>query len=80
MLPGRKPSRTVLAAKGVDLVLITYTDERGVQVTQLAVVGDSRVHLLEARAMGISKNATPQGVAADWLRDGIFEKLGKKVR
>jgi hypothetical protein len=79
VLPGRKPARTVLAAKIVDLALVGVGDERGVQITQLAVVGDSKVHLLEGREMGFSRVATPQGVAADWLRNGVFEKLGKQV-
>lgn len=78
--PGRSPVRTVLAAKGVDIALITYTDERGQQFTQLAVVGDNRVHLIEGRAMGFSRATTPQGVAQDWLRDGVFAKLGKRPR
>lgn len=72
--------RTVLGAKSVELTLITYTDEYNVQQCQLAVVGDNTVHLLEARAMGISKNTTPVGTAGTWLRDGIFKALGRKVK
>ena len=69
--------RTVLGAKIVEVALVTYLDERGQQQTQLAVVGDNNVHLLESRQFGISKNTTPQGVASEWLTKGIFEKLGR---
>lgn len=76
----RPPPRKVVAVKGVDLVLVTYTDEAGQQITQLAVVGDNQVHLLEGRALGFARTTTPQGVANPWLRDGIFEKLGRKAK
>ena len=76
----RAAPRTVLAAKGVDLALITYVDEQGTQITQLAVVGDNRVHVLDGKPMGFSKVTTPQGLANDWLRDGVFSKLGRKVK
>ena len=70
-------SRTVQGAKHVDLALVTYTDESNTQHTQLAIVGDNNVHLIEGRALGFSKNTTPQGVASEWLRKLIFEKLEK---
>ncbi len=66
-------------AKKVELVLVTYRDEYNTPQMQLAIVGDNNVHLLEARAMGLSKNTTPQGSASKWLRDGIFEALGRPV-
>ena len=69
--------RKVLAAKRVELALVTYTDETNTQHTQLAVIGDNNVQLLEGRMMGLTKNTTPQGTASEWLRKGIFEKLGK---
>jgi hypothetical protein len=74
----RPPPRTVLAAKVVDLVMVTYTDEAGTVFTQLGVAGENEVHLLEGRASGLSKYATPQGRANDWLADGIFKKLDRK--
>lgn len=67
--------RTVIAAKRVELALVTYTDESNTQFTQLAIVGENNVHLIEGRAMGFSKNSTPQGSASEWLRKAIFEKL-----
>ena len=69
--------RKVVGAKIVDFALITYFDESGRQQTQLAVVGDSHVHLIESRSLGISNSTTPQGVASKWLVDGVFEKLGR---
>lgn len=69
--------RTVISAKSVELVLVTYIDESNQQQTQLAVVGEKNVHLLESRHLGFSKNTTPQGMGTTWIRDGIFEKLGK---
>lgn len=77
-LPTERPEpRTVLAAKEVKLVLTTYTSEQGDQFTQLAVVGENGVHLLDGQPMGFSRTRTPQGQANAWLRDGIFAKLGK---
>lgn len=73
----QKP-QTVASAKEVTLAIVTYADEYGVQQTQLAVVGDHNVHMLEGRGMGFSKNTTPQGQAKEWLRDGIFKSLGRK--
>jgi hypothetical protein len=70
--------RKVQGAKRVDLALVTYTDESNVQQTQLAIIGDNNVHLLEGRTLGFSKNTTPQGNASEWLKKGIFEKLGIK--
>lgn len=69
--------RTVLGAKLVKLALVTYLDERGEQQTQLAIVGENNVHLLESRQFGISRSTNPQGVATEWLSNGVFEKLGK---
>lgn len=69
--------KTVIAAKPVELALVTYTDETNTQQTQLAVIGENNVHLIEGRALGFSKNTTPQGSASEWLRKGIFAKLGR---
>lgn len=69
--------KTVIAAKPVELALVTYTDESNTQQTQLAVIGENNVHLIEGRALGLSKNTTPQGSASEWLRKGIFAKLGR---
>jgi len=81
--PGTRPQpqepRKVLGAKVVDLALITYTDDAGQQQTQLAVVGDSKIHLLESRAFGISETPTSQGLANKWLSEGVFKILGKKA-
>ena len=71
--------RTVLGAKVVEFALVTYMDESNQQQTQLAIVGDNHVHLIESRGLGISKSTTPQGVASDWLVKGVFEKLGRTV-
>lgn len=68
--------RKVLGAKRVELALVTYTDDSNVKQFQLAIIGDNNVHLLEGRSMGFSKNTTPQGNASEWLKNGIFEKLG----
>lgn len=77
--PERTDPKKVLSAKSVELVLISYADESGFVRTQLALVGDNNVHLLDSRPFGISREPTPQGVANSWLRDGVFEKLGKKA-
>lgn len=66
--------KTVLAVKEVRLAMVSYNDETGIPQSQLAVIGDNNVHLLNARNMNIS-NTTTQGQATEWLRDGIFKKL-----
>jgi len=71
--------RTVIAAKPVELVLVNYIDETGTAQTQLGVVGDNTVHLIDARTVGMSTTPSPQGKAVPWLRDGILSKLGRKV-
>lgn len=73
----RPEPRTVLAAKGVDLVIVRYTDDTGREIVQLAVVGDNTVHLLDGKEMGFNRAQTPQGVANEWLKKAIFAKLGK---
>ncbi len=70
----------MLAAKRVELVLVTYLDENNQKQVQLAIVGDNTVHMLESRKFGISKNTTPQGVAGEWLKNGIFKTLGRKLK
>lgn len=77
--PTERPEpNTVVGAKTVELALISYTDPRGILQTGLAVVGDSKVQLLDAQALGLTKGKGPVGLAAEWLRKGIFEKLGRK--
>lgn len=70
--------RTVIGAKVVELVLVTYRDEYNQQQVQLGVLGENTIHLLESRQLGISKSTTPQGVATQWLKDGVFKALGRK--
>lgn len=60
------------------LALVEYVDESNQIVTQLAIVGEKNVHLLESRTLGISKNTTPNGRASSWLADGIRDLLGEK--
>ena len=59
--------------------LVSYADESGQVITQLAIIGENNVNLLESRALGIAKATTPQGRASKWLTDGImaFTKKGK---
>lgn len=67
--------RKVLGAKRVELALVSYTDESNSQHTQLAIIGDNTIHLIEGRSLGLSRNTTPQGRASEWLKTAIFEKL-----
>jgi hypothetical protein len=77
--PNERPNpKTVLAVKPVEVVLVRYTDDAGTEITQLAVVGEKNVHMLDGKATGFSRANTPQGVANDWLKNGIFAKLGRK--
>jgi hypothetical protein len=70
--------RSVTAAKVVELALISYVDESNQPVTQLALVGENTVQLLESRSLGITKNTTPAGTASEWIKKGVFEALGRK--
>jgi hypothetical protein len=70
-------TKTVLAVKTVDLALVRYKDDAGTEFVQLAVIGDNNVHMIDGKLFGFSRNATPQGPANEWLKKGIFEKLGK---
>ena len=62
----------------MELALVTYYDEFGTQQTGLAVVGENQVHLIDGKVTGFSNTTTPQGLASNWLRDGIFQALGRK--
>ena len=73
--PQMQQPRTVTAVQPVNLVLVSYVDERGLPVTQLAVVGENNVNLLESRGLGFSKTTTPQGSATKWLVDGVMKLL-----
>ncbi len=72
--PLNRNPKTVLAVKEVRIALVSYNDETGLPQSQLAVIGDNNVHLLNARNMGISNTST-QGQATEWLKEGIFKKL-----
>ena len=74
----RGTPRTVVAAKPVQLALVTYFDEYGTEQTQLAVIGEKNVHLLDGKTTGFSDTSTPQGLGSEWLKKGIFTALGKK--
>lgn len=74
----RAEPQTVLAVKKVDLALVQFADERGLEVTSLAIIGDNNVHLLDGRSLGLTQSRNPVGVATEWLRKAIFEKLGRK--
>lgn len=71
------PPTTVVGAKEVKLALVSYTDGDGNLQSQLAVVGDNTVHLLNSKELGLA-NATSAGPAATWLKNGVFKKLGIK--
>jgi hypothetical protein len=71
--------RTVSNVKKVEFYLIEYVDNDGVEKRQLTVVGDQTVLLADGRVFGISTKADPTGVGSKWLRDGVFERLGKPI-
>lgn len=68
---------SVTAVKEVSLVLVSYVDKDGKEITQLAVVGDRNVNLLNNDKLGFGKE-TPQGPAVHWIKDGVL-KLMKRV-
>lgn len=70
--------RTLIGAKKVELAIITFNDESNVRHTQLAVVGENTVHLLESRTLGVSKSTTPQGMASEWLAKAVLKAVKGK--
>lgn len=76
--PLSKDQRTLTGAKKVDLAVVSYTDDKGGDHTQLAVVGDNTVFLLDGKMTGFSSTATPHGRAADWLSKQILSALKGK--
>ena len=71
--------KTVEAVKEVRLALVTYNDERGDKYTQVALVGDTNVHLIDGQLFGFSDHRTPQGrVSKEWLSKPILEALAPK--
>lgn len=78
VVPSQKMPRTVVGAKIVELALVSYQDESNQTVSQLAVVGENEVHLLESRVFGLSKVTTRQGPASAWMAEGVMKALGKK--
>lgn len=69
--------RSVVAAKPVQLVLVTYHDEFGDQATCLAVVGENNVHLLDGKVTALSTTTTPSGRASEWMKEGVLKTLSK---
>jgi hypothetical protein len=74
--PLAKP-RTVQSAKLVDLALVSYIDPDGGEHTQLCVVGDNTVIMLDGRGLGYSNRPDSSGIAAAWLRDEVLKALNK---
>lgn len=72
--PKQTPN-TVISAKYVRLALITYVNEWGESVTQLGVVGDENIQMLDSSILGFSKTRTPVGLATKWLKEGAFKLL-----
>lgn len=76
-VPQTIPQNKVIAVQPVSLALVSYVDERGATVTQLAVVGENNVNLLESRSLGITQSTTPKGPASSWLTKGVLKYLKK---
>lgn len=57
------------------LAMISYVSPTNEEVTQLAVVGENTVFLLESRDLGFAKNTTPRGSAAKWLADAVLKQI-----
>ena len=77
-LKNRQP-KTVFAVAEVKMVLVSYVDESGREVTQPAIVGKNNATMLNAADFGFSRTSTPVGAARDWLLRGIKEGLGEEV-
>lgn len=71
------PPKTVVVVKKVELTMVTYVDANGQQISQLALVGDSHVQLLNNVDFGFGEARTSKGPANDWLVRGVMEKLGR---
>ena len=79
-MTGQTPTpRTVQSAKLVDLAIVSYTDNDGTQHSQLFVIGDKTVIMLDGRSLGYSTRPEPSGIAGRWLRDEVLKALGKEI-
>jgi hypothetical protein len=67
--------KSVSRAQVVELVLVTYHNEGGKEIRQLALRGEENVFLINSQPLGISEKATPQQIAPEWLRAGVEELL-----
>lgn len=69
--------KTVAAVKLVNMALVSYINENGEEITQLALIGDEKVQLLNNQDFNLGTVKTSKGPANDWLVRGIMEKLGR---
>jgi len=68
--------RTVKSVKKLDLVVVSYDDQNGNEVSQFAFTGDNNIVLLNTQALlGIGQK-TPAGFATGWLREQMLSMLG----
>jgi hypothetical protein len=68
--------KTLLSAKRVDLRILNYNDADGREHTQLAVIGDNNVLLLDGKATGLDPRDGAK-LAERWLKDQIDKATGK---
>lgn len=67
--------KTVLDVRRVELVLVTYINDDGRQITQPSLVGKNAAMMLNAPDFGFGRTATPVGEARPWLLKGIHNSL-----
>ena len=65
---------SVKAAKFVNIAVVQWTDDEGLEHSQIAIVGDNNVNLLSGKVTGFGVS-TKQGPASPMLRDAILKKL-----
>ncbi len=66
---------TVTSAKEVKLAVVTYRDQDNQEHTQLMVVGDSTVIMLDGRGLGYSTRPEPGGIANKRIADAVIAAL-----
>ena len=74
------PPSTLQSVKGVDIALVSYTDQNGQQINQFAVVGDNSVLLLDNRSFAGGTERTPAGFATGWLKDQVLKAFHQETK
>lgn len=63
---------TVQSVQKVGLAVVSFTDQENQGHTQLMVIGDNTVLMLDGRALGYSTRPEPAGIANKLLAEAVI--------